>query len=504
MSTVASSDADPQGTSATPQAPAQHDRAFFGHPRGLASLFGIEMWERFSFYGMQGLILYYMYYAAVDGGLEIDQSTATAVAGAYGGGVYLACVAGAFVSDRMLGAARTLLFSSIIVMAGHLLLAIVPGIPGLALGMVFIALGSGGVKTTSQVVLGGLYERDDPRRDGGFSIFYMGINIGAIGGPLLTTFAWQRGGFHWGFGIAAIGMFFGLAQFILSRKATIGEIGVEVPNPLPARQIAVIIGSTLATIALIVALVLLDVLKVGWLSHLMTVFAFIALVGLLFLMYRAPETTAVEKSRLLGFFPMTLSSIVFFALFDQMYIVLSIYADMRLDRDIFGWTMPPSLVQMINPIFVVIMAGVFSAMWTRLGSRQWSTVVKFAVSNLVMGVAMLCFVPFSGSGPNSTPLLALVGILFLFTVAELLLSTLGPALASKIAPHAAPTRTMAVWYLSLAVGVALAGSLGSFYDPNSAQAERIFFTSLAIASFISGAAMFAARGWILTKFQGIR
>ena len=179
----------------------------------MANLFGVEMWERFSFYGMQALVLLYMYYATTDGGLGLDRADATSIVGAYGGLVYMACLLASLVADRVLGAERTLFYSAVLVMAGHLALAFIPAVTGLAIGLVLIAIGSGGVKTTAQVVLGSMYSRDDPRRDGGFSIFYMGVNIGGLFGPLITTALWGWKGFHWGFGIAAIGMALGLIQY---------------------------------------------------------------------------------------------------------------------------------------------------------------------------------------------------------------------------------------------------------------------------------------------------
>lgn len=178
-------------TRTSPGADTPHaERKFFGQPWGLANLFGIELWERFSFYGMQALLAFYMYYATTDGGLGIDQSVALSLVGAYGGFVYMMALVASFVGDRLLGAERTLYYSAILVMVGHIVLALVPGAAGLALGLVCVGIGSGGVKTASQVVLGDLYDREDPRRDAGFSIFYMAVNIGGLLGPMITGWVW--------------------------------------------------------------------------------------------------------------------------------------------------------------------------------------------------------------------------------------------------------------------------------------------------------------------------
>src|SRR3954471_4376394 len=186
---------------------------FFGQPRALANLFGVEMWERFSFYGMQGILLIYLYYSAADGGLGIDQGTANGIVGAYGGGVYLATILGAWLADRAIGPERTLFYAAVVVMLGHVALALVPGVAGVGAGLILVALGSGGVKANATSLVGSLYAEGDERRDGGFSLFYMGINLGAFAGPLLTGWLQENQGFHWGFGLAAVGMFLGLVQY---------------------------------------------------------------------------------------------------------------------------------------------------------------------------------------------------------------------------------------------------------------------------------------------------
>lgn len=271
--------------------PQESERQFFGHPWGLANLFGVEMWERFSFYGMQALVLLYMYYSVSEGGLEIPKAAATSIVGAYGGLVYMACLLASLVADRVLGAERTLYYSAIMVMLGHLALAFIPAVTGLAIGLVLIAVGSGGVKTTAQVVLGALYSRDDPRRDGGFSIFYMGVNIGALFGPLITTLLWGWQGCHWGFGIAAVGMFFGLVQYTLMRGSTIKEAGREVPNPVSRQQLLAALGVLTVIVVVCVWLIASGVVKLEWLSNIVTVVAFLAAVTLWLQMYRSRLTT---------------------------------------------------------------------------------------------------------------------------------------------------------------------------------------------------------------------
>ena len=170
-------------------------KTFFGHPRMLANLFTVEMWERFSFYGMQGIMIYYLYYTADKGGLGLDQALATGVIGAYGAVVYLMAILGGILGDRLLGPERTLFYSAIGIMAGHISLSLIPGIPGVVIGLLLVAIGSGGLKSNASVLVGSLYSDNDHRRDAGFTIFYIGVNTGALIGPILTGWGWSTGGF---------------------------------------------------------------------------------------------------------------------------------------------------------------------------------------------------------------------------------------------------------------------------------------------------------------------
>ncbi len=185
----------------TQESPAPSDtrKTFFGHPHMLANLFSVEMWERFSFYGMQGILLYYMYFTVTDGGLAIDRGIAAGLVGAYGGGVYLSTILGAWLADRLLGSERVLFYSAIMIMLGHISLAVLPNVNGLTIGLILVGVGSGGLKANATSLVGTLYEEGDERRDAGFSIFYMGINTGALVGPLITGWLQQSWGFHFGF-----------------------------------------------------------------------------------------------------------------------------------------------------------------------------------------------------------------------------------------------------------------------------------------------------------------
>ncbi|WP_226344057.1 peptide MFS transporter [Agilicoccus flavus] len=455
---------------------------FFGHPRMLANLFSVELWERFSFYGMQGILLYYMYFAAAEGGLGIDQGVATGLVGAYGGGVYLSTILGAWLADRVLGSERVLFFSAAIIMLGHICLAVLPGALGLAAGLILVGVGSGGLKANATSLVGTLYAEKDERRDAGFSIFYMGINLGALVGPLITGWLQQSWGFHVGFGAAAVGMAVGLTQYALTRKNLPAEAH-HVTNPLPRSQAGRWVGIAVAALVVVVILLVTGLLDAGNLDTVMAAAAIVASIAYFALLLTSSRVTEIERSRVRSFIPLFLASVVFWALFQQQFTVVAIYAEQSLDRSLLGWTMPPSWVQSINPVFIIVFAGVFAALWTKLGSRQPSSPLKFAVGLVVMGLAFLAFIPFSGGGPNATPLLALVGILFLFTCAELFLSPIGLSIATKLAPERFRTQMVALFFLSISLGTTFAGILAGYYDPAT---EVTYFSWIGLTAIVAG------------------
>ena len=484
----------------SPQQTAPRTTGFFGHPWGLANLAGVEMWERFSFYGMQGLLAFYIYYSTTDGGLGMSQTAATSIVGAYGGLVYLSAVLGGWVADRVLGAERTLLSAAVIIMIGHIALAVLPGGAGLAVGLVCVALGSGSLKTTTSTVLGDLYDEADNRRDAAFSIYYMGVNIGALVGPLATSALWGWKGFHWGFGLAAVGMALGLIQYLAMRRHTVSESSTAPLHPLIGRERAKWGGIGVGAIAVIALVVALGWVTAENLSTVVVLATVLAVVILFTVIISSRSITPVERSRAIAFIPLFIASAVFWTLFQQQFTVLAIYSDERLNRTILGWEMPPSIVTSINPVFIIVFAGVFAAMWTKLGDRQPSTPVKFSLGTTIMGIAFLCFIPFSGGADGSVPFLAIVLILFLFTLAELCLSPVGQSLATKLAPRAFHSQMVALFFLSIALGSSAAGSLSGFY---SAETEVPYFLMIGLASIAVGAALFLARKPILKLMRGV-
>lgn len=475
------------------------DHSFFGQPFALANLFGVEMWERFSFYGMQGILLYYLYYSVADGGLGLDRASAASIVGAYGGTVYLSTIVGAWIADRLLGSERTLFYSACLIMLGHISLAILPGLAGVGAGLVLIAFGSGGLKANATSLVGDLYAPDDQRRDAGFSIFYMGINVGGLVGPLLTGWAQKNWGFHVGFALAAVGMALGLIQYTLGRKHLHG-VGSTAPNPLPEAARPRVAVIAIVAVAVVFAFALGGVITAANLSEIVVALTIVAAAAYFAVILSSRRITPTERSRVFAFIPMFIASAAFWSLFQQQFTTVAIYADTRLDRNLFGWEFPPTWVQSINPVFIIIFAGVFAALWTKLGARQPSSPIKFALGTGIMGIAFLCFIPMSGGGPDSAPLLGLAAILLLFTFAELLLSPVGLSLSTKLAPAAFHTQMVALFFLSVALGSSLAGTLSRFYDEDH---EVPYFATVGLASLGIGVVLAVLSPWIRRLMRGV-
>ncbi|WP_136052948.1 peptide MFS transporter [Microbacterium sp. K36] len=487
-------------TTAQPPASRDEDTRFFGQPWSLVHIFGVEMWERFSFYGMQGILLIYLYFSVADGGLGLPEAVAGGIVGAYGGSVYLSTILGAWLADRLFGSERVLFVSAIVIVSGHLALALLPGFVGVGVGLVLVALGSGGLKANATSVVGTLYRPDDERRDAGFSLFYLGINLGAFLGPILTGLLQSTLGFHWGFGLAALGMTLGLVQYSFGRRG-LPASAREVPNPLPRTRYPLVAGIAVGAVVVIAVLVLTGVIQADNLATIVIAVTVVAAVAYFAVILGSRRIDATERSRVWGFLPLFLTSVAFWSLYQQQFTVLTIYSDKRLDRDLFGWEMPVSWVQSINPVFIIILSGVFAAIWTKLGKRQPSTPVKFGLAAIIMGSAFLLFLPFSGGGANSTPLLAIVGILFVFTVAELLLSPVGLSVTTKLAPAVFHTQMVALFFLSIALGTAISGELVKFYDPEN---EVPYFSILGGIAILVGIGLLLSVKPVLRLMRGVR
>jgi len=475
------------------------ERTVFGHPIGLVNLFGVELWERFSFYGMLTILGYYLYYSVTEGGLGLPQATATGIVGAYGGLVYLSTVLGGWVADRILGMERTVFYGGTVVMLGHIALAVLPGLTGVGVGLGLVALGSGALKANASSLLGTLYDKDDARADGGFTLFYLGINLGAFVGPLITGLLQSSVGFHWGFGAAAVGMALGLGQYVAFRR-NLGTHGRDVPNPLPRDKVAVYVGALIVVVAAVAAVLATGIVKLANLSQVTTGVIIAASVAYFAAMLRSPKVEAVERTRVRAFIPLFVANAVFWSLFQQIFTVLAVYSDERMNWSIFGWTAPSSWIGSIEPVWIILLSPVFAAMWTKLGNRAPTTPRKFAYGVIGMGVAFLLFLPFAGTTGKAVPALLIAAVLAAFAVSELMLSPIGLSVTTKLAPQAFRAQMMALYFFSVGLGTSMSGVLAGYYDP---AREFAYFGILGAVAIAVGLVVFAISGWISRLMEGV-
>lgn len=429
-------------------------KGFFGHPKGLFTLFFTEFWERFSYYGMRAILVYYMYYEVSKGGLGLDEPTALAIMSIYGSLVYMSGIIGGWIADRLLGTSRAVFYGGILIMLGHIALSIPGSVAMFFISMVLIVLGTGLLKPNVSSVVGDIYSPEDNRRDAGFSIFYMGINLGGFLAPLIVGTVGMKYNFHLGFAIAAVGMFFGLLVFIFTKKKNLGLAGTYVANPLsPDEKTKVYtrIGLGAVIIAILVA--------VGIPTGLLTFDSFIALVGILGIglpiiyftvMYRGPKTTDVERSRVIAYIPLFIAPVMFWAIQEQGSTILANYADKRTQLDFMGLDISPAWFQSLNPLFIIIFAPVFAWLWVKLGDRQPSVPKKFSLGLLFAGLSFLVILLpayFGGTDSLVSPLWLVLSY-FIVVLGELCLSPVGLSATTKLAPAAFSAQTMSLWFLS--------------------------------------------------------
>jgi POT family proton-dependent oligopeptide transporter len=390
-------------------------------------------------------------------------------------------------------------YGGVVVMCGHIALAILPGLAGVAVGLVLVALGSGALKANASSLLGTLYEKGDARCDGGFTLFYLGINLGAFIGPLITGLLQTRAGFHYGFGAAAVGMALGLAQYVAFRR-NLGTHGRNVPNPLPRRAIGWVIGIGAAIVVVIAVVFVTGVVRLSNLSQVTTGVIVAASLAYFVVMLTSSKVAAMERTRERAFIPLFIANAVFWSLFQQIFTVLAVYSDERMNWSIFGWTAPSNWIGSIEPVWIIVLSPLFAIMWTRLGNRAPTTPRKFAYGVIGMGLAFLLFLPMSGTTGKAVPALLVVGIMAVFAVSELLLSPIGLSVTTKLAPEAFRAQMMALYFFSVGLGTSMSGVLARYYD--SAH-EFAYFGIIGAVAVVAGIVVFAIAPWISRLMEGV-
>ncbi|WP_114572121.1 peptide MFS transporter [Exiguobacterium flavidum] len=460
---------------------------FFGNPKGLFTLFFTEFWERFSYYGMRAILIYYMYYSVSEGGLGFEKSTAASIMAVYGSLVYMSGILGGWIADRLLGTSRTVFYGGILIMFGHIVLALPGGATALFISMGLIIIGTGLLKPNVSNIVGDLYSRTDGRRDAGFSIFYMGINMGAFLSPLIVGKVSEGGNFHLGFGLAAIGMFLGLLVFVLTKKKNLGQAGAYVPNPLLPEERKKVLGRIAIGVVVVAALAFVSasigILTLNSFTFLVSILGILLPIAYFVVMYKSPKVTEDEKSRLLAYIPLFIAAMIFWAIQEQGAYVLSIFADEQTRLSLLGWELKAAYFQSVNPLFIIALAPVFASFWVRLGDHQPTTTRKFSFGLIFAGLSFIVMM-FPGLLYGTDTLVSpmwLVASFFLVVIGELFLSPVGLSATTKLAPAAFSAQTMSLWFLTNASAQAINAQIVKFY--NDANQVMYFGVIGAVAIF---------------------
>lgn len=477
------------------------------HPPALTTLFFTELWERFSYYGMRALLALFMVAPIAEGGLGIATADAGRLYGNYTMAVYMLAIPGGYIADHWLGARRAVFIGACIIAAGHFALA-VPGLATFYAGLILVALGSGLLKPNISAMVGALYKNDDERRDAGFSLFYLGINLGAFIAPIVTGFlaqsetfkAWlgangfdPAASWHWGFGAAGVGMLIGIGVFLLQR-GRLGDVGDAPPGGTLA------VGKTLGVLggtAALMGLVLLSD-QPGFTGLRLL---FIAL-PLLAITYFARKAN-LDAKKLAAVFVFFMAAMVFWALFEQAGFTLALFADQQTDSKLFGWAFPSAWFQALNPLFVIILAPIFAWGWVAMGAQQPTSGIKFTVGLACLALSYILMVPaavLTVTGKVSP--LWLIGLFFLQTVGELCLSPVGLATMTRLAPPSLVGLVLGLWFLAAALGSKIAALLGSEFASNDPAELAIFFGVLAGLAIAATLAMWLVSPW-LNRLMGL-
>ncbi|WP_240139047.1 peptide MFS transporter [Streptomyces sp. MUM 178J] len=474
------------------------EKTFFGHPRGMATLFMTEMWERFSWYGMRAILTLYLVAGVLDGPLEDRKLLATAVYGVYNAVVYMAAMPGGWVADRLWGARKAVLVGGIVIALGHFTLA-VPSDAAFFVGLGLIATGTGLLKPNISAMVGGLYEGESSaRRDAGFSLFYMAINIGGGVAPLLVGYLGENVNWHLGFGVAGVGMTLAVVQYVLGGRH-LGDIGREPTRPAtPEEKSAVLRKVALWTGVAVAALVIDLVLGTYHIEHIVSVLAVLGVVvPILYFVaiFRDPQLSAEERPKIKAFVWFFATAVLFWLIYDQSGSLLTLFADEKTDRMIGGWEFPASWYQSINPTMVIILAPIFAALWVKLATRnrEPSTPVKFALAMLLIGgsfgIMGLAGAAAANSDTGKVTVFWLLSVYLVQTIGEMCLSPVGLSLSTKLAPKIFVGQIMGLWFLATATGNALNGWVTRL---NAPMGDAAYYTMWAIIAAAAGVSFMVA------------
>ncbi|MCX5441054.1 peptide MFS transporter [Streptomyces sp. NBC_00063] len=460
--------------------------------RGLWSMAFTELWERYSFYGLQGILSFYLLYEIGEGGLALDPALASGIVGGYGGAVYLSQILGAWLGDRLVSPQKMVLYGAVVITAGHVVLAFAPGLSGLGAGLVLIVLGTGALKTNITSIVGFVLDQhtDERYRDAGFSYFYMAINIGAVVGPLTTGLAQNELGFHFGFGLAAIGMAGALIQYVVSMNR-LPERAKIVNNPLSTGRRPLVAALALACVAVVGGAGATGLLQAGNLSTVVTITALVAAAAYFLTMTTSSSVTRDERRRILGYLPLFLASGVYFGFLFQKFTAISILITERIDLHIGGWKFPVAWITTVSPLAAVLITPLVARVWKRLGERQPGPVTKVAIGLTQIGCAYLFLLIVSeATGDAVIPLFLILLFMMAAGSSEVFIGPIGLSLATRIGPEKFRSQMVGLNFLTLALGSSLAGLLGQLFTVID---NASYFTVTAVCGIGIGLVLFAVR-----------
>ena len=472
---------------------------WFGHPTGLSTLFFTELWERFSYYGMRALLVLFMVDTVSSGGMGLDDKTASAIYGLYTAFVYLAALPGGWIADRLLGAQRAVWVGGLVIAAGHFTLAI-PSTAAFFIGLVLVVIGTGLLKPNVSAIVGQLYPEGGARRDAGFTIFYMGINMGAFLGPLICGYLGEEVNWHAGFGAAGVGMLFGVFQYRFSANR-LGEAGLHSSAPKVDsagmdKAWYPVIGGCLI-VALVVVLGLTGTLKFNALALAQsTTFVIVGLAFAFFVyIFAFGKLTPTERNHTFVIVVLFITSAVFWSGFEQAGSSLNLFADRHTDRMLFGFEIPASWFQSLNPFYIVVLAPVFAAVWVKLARRQLDPSMpgKFAIGLLILGLGFLVMVVAAKivvAGNQAAPYWLILTYL-LHTMGELCLSPVGLSSVTKLAPKRFVGQMMGIWFLATSLGNLLAGLMAGRFNPEALNEMPGLFMQIVITVTVAGLLLLA-------------
>ncbi len=449
------------------------DGNWFGHPRGLSTLFFTEMWERFSYYGMRAILVLFMTNAVATGGMGLDDVTATAIYGLYTAAVYMVALPGGWIADRVLGLRRSVFYGGCVIAAGHFTLAI-PSTTAFYVGLMLIVIGTGLLKPNISAVVGDLYPEGGARRDAAFSIYYMGINVGGFFGPLICGFLGETINWHLGFSAAGIGMVAGLVQYQLGARH-LGTAGLLKDDP-PAvalraqarrslyRSLEAMFGVVLI-VAVLQSVGAIHLTLLGFVDYTGIVIVGIAAAFLLYVTCFC-GLTLVEKKRIGVIAVCFLAAACFWSGFEQAGSSMNLFAERLTNRMIGGWEMPASWLQSVNSLFIILLAPVFSAMWLALGSRSPSIPAKMALGLIQLGAgfAVMAWASMYAGPEHAVGPSWLVATYFFHTTGELCLSPIGLSSITKLSPHRYVGQMMGIWFMGAALGNLVAGRVAGLIE----------------------------------------